>query len=672
MDGTWANSATGPGNWSDSTKWTGGTIADGVGAIGNFNLDYGTNNKVITIDNTSRTLGTLNIGDPGVTYRTITIQASGGASLIFDNGGAGALLSKATIPNTNNVNDVISAPVILADNLTINMSDTTGASNLTISGNISETGGARNITKTGNGTSVISAANTYTGTTTIVSGTLVANNAAAFGNTNSPVALGDATSISSDFSPTLLVNNPTTFTRDITVGASNATTAGTYRIGTGNATTASSINSTITLNQNLTVTSASGAFTLDGSVISGSTGTQTIIFNHTNALAAPTVIGGGTGTIALTKTGSGATTLTGANTYTGVTTISNGALIAANDSALGTTAGNTTTSTGGSLQLQGGVSIAENLVTTGQGNGTASNTLVDLNPTAPGTIRSISGANTLSGTISLTSGGGGTLVRVDAGSTLDLAGNIGILNGGSSRILFLGGIGNGNVGGVVSNNFGGSGVLSLEKVDAGTWTLSNASNAYTGTTTVSDGTLLIQGSLTGTTGNVNVNTGTLGGTGNIARILNVGNGTGTEDAIIAPGVSGIGTLTTTNAINFASDSVFALQINTDGTPSTDLLTTTGAISLGSGIATLNYEDLGSTALSSGVFTFLSGSSITGNFGGLPEGTLFSVGANQFEINYTPTNVQLTVVPIPEPGSIALLLGAAGTLVGIQRYRRRTA
>ena len=63
-DGTWANSATSAGNWSDTTKWTGGTIADGVGSTANFNVDYGTNNKVVTINTTSRTVGTLNIGDP--------------------------------------------------------------------------------------------------------------------------------------------------------------------------------------------------------------------------------------------------------------------------------------------------------------------------------------------------------------------------------------------------------------------------------------------------------------------------------------------------------------------------------------------------------------------------------------------------------------------------------
>jgi hypothetical protein len=122
-------------------------------------------------------------------------------------------------------------------------------------------------------------------------------------------------------------------------------------------------------------------------------------------------------------------------------------------------------------------------------------------------------------------------------------------------------------------------------------------------------------------------------------------------------------------VTFLSDAVFALEINTN-TRATDLLTSTGAISLGLGVATLNVTDLGSSILNSGqTFTFLSGAGgLSGQFAGLPDGALIGIGASMFEINYTPTSVEL-IATVPEPTSIALLLGGSA-LLGLRRFRRR--
>ncbi len=343
-DGTWANSASGAGNWSDPGRWVDNIIADGIGATGNFNLNYGSNNKTITIDTTSRTLGTLNIGDPGQTYWKVTIAASGGANLTFDNGGAGALLSKTTATNTQN--DEITAPVTLADNLTIHSTDTTANSNVTIAGIVSESGGARNILKTGSGQAALSGANTHTGTTTIEDGILGAGNAGALGNATSPIALGNANSIDNHLNPKLLMSGVTTITRDVVVGASNAETFGTYMIGTGNASgTPSGITGTVTLNQNLIVSATNlqgdRVFNLaGGGITSGSSGMQTVTFNNSNnatsSIVVSGVIGGGVGTIELMKgAGTGATILTNANTYTGDTLIFAGVLQLGNGGATG-------------------------------------------------------------------------------------------------------------------------------------------------------------------------------------------------------------------------------------------------------------------------------------------------------------------------------------------------
>ncbi|MES2920614.1 MAG: autotransporter-associated beta strand repeat-containing protein [Verrucomicrobiota bacterium] len=473
-DGTWNDLN---GNWSTAGNWTGG-IADGIGAIGNFNINYATAGKTATIDTTSRTLGTLNIGDLATTFQPLTIAASGGASLIFNNGGLGAQLNKT---NTGNASDLISAPVILADSLTINITGT----NLTLSGIISESGGARSITKTGGGTVILSGANTYTGDTTISAGTLSITGAGQLG-------------------------------------------AGYYAGTISNA----------------------GTFSYNSSA---------------NQTLSGAISGAGT----LTKNGAGTLTLTVANGYTGLTNVTAGVLLITNGSALGTTAANTTVGSAGSLQLQGGISVAENVVIAGQGTGVAVNALTDLTIAAPGAIRSISGINTLSGTIGLTSGAGGSLVRVDSGSTLNLTGAISVTNSG--RTLFLGGAGIGNISGVISTGTG----TSVAKVDSGTWTLS-ATNTYTGTagtagvigTGVYGGTLIldystndtskIAGVLTLAGGNIHLSGGTF------AQAVTSTNLIAGESAINRP--SGTATLTL-NAITRSAGSV--LNLGTGGIANTN-------------------------------------------------------------------------------------------------------
>jgi len=61
VDGTWTGTT--GGNWSDTTKWTGGFVADGEGAIANLAANF-TGLPIITLDS-SRTLGTLNYNDSG-------------------------------------------------------------------------------------------------------------------------------------------------------------------------------------------------------------------------------------------------------------------------------------------------------------------------------------------------------------------------------------------------------------------------------------------------------------------------------------------------------------------------------------------------------------------------------------------------------------------------------
>jgi fibronectin-binding autotransporter adhesin len=115
---------------------------------------------------------------------------------------------------------------------------------------------------------------------------------------------------------------------------------------------------------------------------------------------------------------------------------------------------------------------------------------------------------------------------------------------------------------------GGSATATVEKIGAGTVTLS-VGGTYTGTTTVNGGTLLITnptGSGTGS-GAVTVNaSGTLGGTGSLS-------GTVTGAGTLAPGTAGTGTLTT-GAVTLTG--TYACQI--DGANS-DKLVVNGSLSL---------------------------------------------------------------------------------------------
>src|ERR1035437_10218304 len=124
--GTWNVNAAG--NWSTAGNWTpaavpGTAAGDTVGLT--FNI---TAARTVTINTTSRTVGTLNIGDSGSGYFAYTLAASGGASLTFNNSGSTANLVQATTTAT----DVISTPIVLLDNLSISNS-----SALTLSGAIS-------------------------------------------------------------------------------------------------------------------------------------------------------------------------------------------------------------------------------------------------------------------------------------------------------------------------------------------------------------------------------------------------------------------------------------------------------------------------------------------------------------------------------------------------------
>ena len=167
----------GNGTWSTAARWSPavvpGTAAGDVIGL-NTNL---TANRTITLDTPSRTAGTLLIGDPAAVYYNLTLAASGGATLTFDNGGGGAYLVQT---NSDLTSDTISVPLVLADSLTV-----TNRGSLTLSGAVS--GSGKSVVKNGAGALTLSGANTYSGGTAVNGGVL------SFQKTNALPATGVAT-----------------------------------------------------------------------------------------------------------------------------------------------------------------------------------------------------------------------------------------------------------------------------------------------------------------------------------------------------------------------------------------------------------------------------------------------------------------------------------------------
>ncbi len=467
--------------------------------------------------------------------------------------------------NALNGNGTITDSVSTAVTLTIGTSNGTG----TFTGVIQNGSGAVALTKTGTGTETLSGANTYGGTTTISAGKLAdgLTNALPTGTTLSDsgtfdlngfsqqvaVVTGSGTlTNSSGTAGTFTVNNNSadTLAGSITgaalaltktaagtltlTGSSNsyggATTisAGTLQVGAANAVPSTSDvtdNATLDLDGN---SDTIGALAGSGTVTSSVAGAVTLTVGATNNSGSFSgVIQNGSGTIALTKTGSGTETLSGGNSYGGATTISAGTLqvgatttipsgsdvtdnatldLDGHGDTIGalTGSGTVTSSVAGAATLTVGATNNSGSFSGFMQNGSG---IIALTKTGSGT-ETVSGSNTYTGATTISTG---TLQvgsnknpipstsDVTNNATLDLGGNsdsIGALAGSGAVTSSVAGAVTLTVG--ATNNSGsfsgfmqnGSGTIALTKTGTGTETLSGG-NSYGGATTISAGTLQV-------------------------------------------------------------------------------------------------------------------------------------------------------------------------------------
>jgi autotransporter-associated beta strand protein len=243
-----------------------------------------------------------------------------------------------------------------------------------------------------------------------------------------------------------------------------------------------------------------------------------------------------------------------------------------------------------------------------------------------------------------------------------------VTNGAASGLSTLTITGTSTFAGVIQD--GATAAVALTKNTDGSFTLSGV-NTFTGQTTVDAGTLLVSGSLNGT-GSLAVNGGTLGGNGSITTGNN-GNITVANGASIAPGLNAAGTLTLSLGTGVLDTSAAAagagwLKFELGGT-SDRILLTSGSLNLGPGfdLADFTFSDAGGFAPGDYVLVETN-NAITATFGPNVTGTVLGYDAS---LGLADGGSDLVLHVVPEPQTAISLLGGLGTLLGLQRFRRRS-
>ncbi|MBY0322349.1 MAG: autotransporter-associated beta strand repeat-containing protein [Reyranella sp.] len=512
---------------------TGGSLAS-TGALtvngGTFDL----NSQSQTVGTLSGTGGAITLGSA-----TLTTDSSADSSLAAAISGTGAFVKSGSGTltlsggNTYSGTTTIESGTLQVGNGTSTGTLGTGAitnngtlsfnrsNSLAISGNISGSGGVQQI---GTGTTVLTGTNTYSGATTIESGTLQIGNGAGTGTLGTGAIVNNGTlafrrlgtlSVATDISGTGSVRQESGGTT--TLSGNNTYSGGTL-ITSG----------VLQISADTNLGATAGGITLSGGTLRA-TATMTTARNISLATLGGVDVAAGTvltasGTISgaggFSKFGAGTLVLTGSNSYAGDTGLNAGTVAVSADNNLGN--GGRLTFAGGALRYDAGFASSRAITLINPGS------FVDTNGNDAALTGTISGASRLTktGAGTLTLGGANTYAggtRIDGGTVaVSSDANLGASSGGllldggtlrtadsfntSRNVELLGGGGTFDVvaGKLVlqANVTEGDGPGNLTKTGAGTLVLAGTAD-YSGTTTVSAGTL--QGTTANLAGNITNN-----------------------------------------------------------------------------------------------------------------------------------------------------------------------